>query len=684
MAFVFNPFSGNFDVAGVAIGDPVGNGTSGGLLYVNSSGQLAQDPTKLFWDQPNSRLGVGTASPQSGIHVGSQTHTGGTATDAIVEGRLMLGNNLSGVNFTANRIIDMRYAPTAAAGLIQWNYATTLTSVAGAFTGLTLLQISVTGTPTSTSGTGLLRGFFFTSTGNAPTGVTFSEAIGGQFQCSSTTSGGTITKATGMRAVTLGDTASSTTPTIFGIESQIANRQASSTLTAAFAVSQGTGGFSGSCTDYAAFNNSTSVGDSASVTNWSVVRNTIAPTNPTGNKLFLNNTANIASVTRGNLSVGQTSLPTALLHLAASPGSANNAPLKFTDSVRLVTPEAGAVEVEFDDIYYTLALSATRHPFVLAESGLTAGRVPFASASNNGRLSDDANFLYDPSLFSTDGALTLLGKLYVVESGYSDDGYSKIQFGRTSTDTGSVNRACFSALMTSNNASASSANFMGFDGGINVTGSGNLTQNGIGLGAVGLRGSLEVNTSATIASGTALNGLVYIHSGNPTITNLYCVAARWDLFGAATITNTYGVYVMDPNTNGVRPTNNYGLYIADQVGGVTLNYAIYSNGGQSVHKGKMSVGAVTDPTEILDLFGNLKFPSGGNIVTDTTNGTKIGTGTTQKLGFWNTAPIVQPATGGAASTFTANTSGIADDSATFDGYTLGNVVKALRNVGLLA
>ena len=37
-----------------------------------------------------------------------------------------------------------------------------------------------------------------------------------------------------------------------------------------------------------------------------------------------------------------------------------------------------------------------------------------------------------------------------------------------------------------------------------------------------------------------------------------------------------------------------------------------------------------------------------------------------------------------ASTFVANTSLIANDTATFDGYTIGQVVKALRNIGILA
>jgi hypothetical protein len=84
------------------------------------------------------------------------------------------------------------------------------------------------------------------------------------------------------------------------------------------------------------------------------------------------------------------------------------------------------------------------------------------------------------------------------------------------------------------------------------------------------------------------------------------------------------------------------------------------------------------------LTGLLTIADAIDIALDTTTGTKIGTATGQKLGFWNAAPIAQPTTAIAAATFAANTSGIADDTATFDGYTLGQVVKALRNAGLLA
>jgi hypothetical protein len=82
--------------------------------------------------------------------------------------------------------------------------------------------------------------------------------------------------------------------------------------------------------------------------------------------------------------------------------------------------------------------------------------------------------------------------------------------------------------------------------------------------------------------------------------------------------------------------------------------------------------------------GLLTLTDTANMAFGTTTGTKIATATTQKLGFWNTTPIVQPTTAVAAATFVSNTSGTLNDTATFDGYTIGQVVKALRNAGLLA
>ncbi len=84
------------------------------------------------------------------------------------------------------------------------------------------------------------------------------------------------------------------------------------------------------------------------------------------------------------------------------------------------------------------------------------------------------------------------------------------------------------------------------------------------------------------------------------------------------------------------------------------------------------------------LTGDLTFADAINIVLNGTTGTKIGTATTQKIGFWNTAPVVQPTTSGAAATLIGGGGTALTDTDTFDGYTLKQVVKALRTVGILA
>jgi len=87
----------------------------------------------------------------------------------------------------------------------------------------------------------------------------------------------------------------------------------------------------------------------------------------------------------------------------------------------------------------------------------------------------------------------------------------------------------------------------------------------------------------------------------------------------------------------------------------------------------------------IDTNGSVSLFDSGNLIIGTTTGTKIGTATDQKLSFWNATPIVQPTTGIAESAFVENSGGVnVNDDSTFDGYTLRQVVKALRDAGLLA
>lgn len=82
--------------------------------------------------------------------------------------------------------------------------------------------------------------------------------------------------------------------------------------------------------------------------------------------------------------------------------------------------------------------------------------------------------------------------------------------------------------------------------------------------------------------------------------------------------------------------------------------------------------------------GGLEFSDGYNMVFNATNGTKIGTDPSQKLSLWGKTPITEPTTGVTAASFSPGTSNISDDSATFDGYTIGQVVAALRLLGAIA
>lgn len=55
----------------------------------------------------------------------------------------------------------------------------------------------------------------------------------------------------------------------------------------------------------------------------------------------------------GNVGIGTTT-PTAVLHLKAGTASANTAPIKFTAGINLTTPEAGVIEFDGTDFYFTV------------------------------------------------------------------------------------------------------------------------------------------------------------------------------------------------------------------------------------------------------------------------------------------------------------------------------------------
>lgn len=165
-------------------------------------------------------------------------------------------------------------------------------------------------------------------------------------------------------------------------------------------------------------------------------------------------------------------------------------------------------------------------------------------------------------------------------------------------------------------------------------------------------------------------------------------APTYSFVGASTITNAYTLFVNSPTAGtNATITNNYAIGTNGDVSLTGGNRVLRSSGGN------LRLDCASGSVVRLDVSGTASLTASSTQITlkdqidfvfGTTTGTKFGTGTTQKLAFWNATPIVQPTTAVAAATFVANTSGIANDTATFDGYTIGQVVKALRDAGLLA
>ena len=74
----------------------------------------------------------------------------------------------------------------------------------------------------------------------------------------------------------------------------------------------------------------------------------------------------------------------------------------------------------------------------------------------------------------------------------------------------------------------------------------------------------------------------------------------------------------------------------------------------------------------------------GNLILNTTVGSKIATISSQKLAFWGKTPIVQPTTAIARTVHTSVGGTVINDNDTFGGYTLDQAITALINCGILA
>ena len=159
-------------------------------------------------------------------------------------------------------------------------------------------------------------------------------------------------------------------------------------------------------------------------------------------------------------------------------------------------------------------------------------------------------------------------------------------------------------------------------------------------------------------------------------------------------TSGTGTQIMASVVGNYSPTSGTGLFTAFEVvptinqtggaSGITRGLNVNPTLTASANWRSIETSNNTGYSAYFGGSANLFFNDSADFEFGSTTGSIIATSAEQKISFWGKTPIIQPTTAITAAAFVANTSLIANDTATYGGYTLGQVVQALRNAGLLA
>lgn len=281
----------------------------------------------------------------------------------------------------------------------------------------------------------------------------------------------------------------------------------------------------------------------------------------------------------------------------------------------------------------------------------------------NNTITDNANWI---SLF-TDTGITSLNGLTGVTQTFAT-GTTGADFGISSVGTAHT----FSIPTASGSARGllSSTDYTSFSGKQNALSITNLTDVGTdGITITNGTGAVIGTSPVTLSQAKAT-----------AVTNGYLSSADWTTFsgkGIGTVTSI---------------ATGTGLSGGTITGSGTIDFSTASVGTWAATPSSANLAAaVTDETGT----GNLVFSTGptlqgmtiadaNNIILGSSTGVKIGTATTQKLAFWNTTPITQPTTAITPATLVSATGTVVTSEDTFGGYTLQQVVAALKSIGILA
>ncbi len=197
--------------------------------------------------------------------------------------------------------------------------------------------------------------------------------------------------------------------------------------------------------------------------------------------------------------------------------------------------------------------------------------------------------------------------------------------------------------------------------------------------ANGVFGMVQNNAAGIITTSQAIRALT-LNYGSGTITTSHGVSS-WlvQTSGTNVVATHHGFHAYNPTVIAGSVTNNYGVYVEPQTTGTTINIGLVVGasttntvwlanttlptteaGGIVFGSAKdtnlyrsaadtlktddsFTVGTNLTVTGTTALNDTVTIADAKNIALNTTTGTKIGTATTQKLGFYNSTPITQPA-----------------------------------------
>lgn len=294
-------------------------------------------------------------------------------------------------------------------------------------------------------------------------------------------------------------------------------------------------------------------------------------------------------------------------------------------------------------------LTATTQTFATGTSGTDFGissvssthtfNLPVASATNTGKLSNT-----DWSTFNgKQNALTFGNLTDSGTDGISITGGSGAVIGTGVTISQQV-------ADSTHNGYLSSTDWNTFNGKQNTITKGNLTE------AVSNVLTITGGTDAVIGTGTTIQ--MAQSSGT---SNGYLSSTDWTTF------NNKG----NGNALTSQPLSQFASTTSAELAGVISNETGYTTGAVLVFNANPTLNGVT-------------IGDGNDIALGTSTGSKIGKTTSSKLSFWGATPVIQPTTAITGSTLTSGTGIVLTDTDTYDGYTIAQVVAALRQSGILA